>query len=93
MVVLQIEGHEGIQNLEAIMAVAGVDVLFVGPFDLSTVLGISGQLDHPLLLNTVGEIVERARANKIAVGIWMPTPRTGRPVDRARGAVDYRRQQ
>jgi 4-hydroxy-2-oxoheptanedioate aldolase len=74
MVVLQIEGQEGIENLDAIMAVAGVDVLFVGPFDLSTVLGISGQLDHPLLLETVGEIVQRAQAKQIAVGIWMPTP-------------------
>lgn len=79
MVVLQIEGHEGIQNLDAIMAVAGVDVLFVGPFDLSTVLGISGQLDHPLLLDTVGDIVQRARANNIAVGIWMPTPEQAGP--------------
>lgn len=79
MVVLQIEGHEGIQNLEAIMTVAGVDVLFVGPFDLSTVLGISGQLDHPLLLDTVGDIVQRARANNIAVGIWMPTPEQAGP--------------
>lgn len=83
MVVLQIEGHEGIQNLDAIMAVTGVDVLFVGPFDLSTVLGISGQLDHPLLLDTVGDIVQRARANNIAVGIWMPTPeQAGRWIER-----------
>jgi 4-hydroxy-2-oxoheptanedioate aldolase len=79
IVVLQIEGQEGIENLDAIMAVAGVDVLFIGPFDLSTVLGISGQLDHPLLLETVGEIVQRARANHIAVGIWMPTPEQAGP--------------
>jgi 4-hydroxy-2-oxoheptanedioate aldolase len=79
MVVLQIEGKEGIENLDAIMAVDGVDVLFVGPFDLSTVLGISGQLDHPLLLDTVGEIVRRARAKNIAVGIWMPTPEQAGP--------------
>jgi 4-hydroxy-2-oxoheptanedioate aldolase len=79
MVVLQIEGKEGIENLDAIMSVPGVDVLFVGPFDLSTVLGISGQLDHPLLLETVGEIVRRARANNIAVGIWMPTPEQAGP--------------
>jgi 4-hydroxy-2-oxoheptanedioate aldolase len=79
MVVLQIEGKEGIENLDAIMAVDGVDVLFVGPFDLSTVLGISGQLDHPLLVDTVGEIVRRARAKNIAVGIWMPTPEQAGP--------------
>ena len=79
LVVLQIEGQDGIANLEAIMAVPQVDVLFVGPFDLSTVLGISGQLDHPLLLETVGDIVRRARARHIAVGIWMPTPEQAGP--------------
>ncbi len=74
LVVLQIEGKEGLENLDAIMSVSGVDVLFIGPFDLSGSLGISGQLDHPLLLETVGEIVQRARAKNIALGIWMPTP-------------------
>ncbi|MFN8453270.1 MAG: aldolase/citrate lyase family protein [Anaerolineae bacterium] len=74
LVVLQIEGKEGIENLDAIMGVAGVDVLFIGPFDLSGALGISGQLDHPLLLDTAGDIVRRARSRHMAVGIWMPTP-------------------
>lgn len=79
LVVLQIEGQAGIDNLAAIMAVAGVDVLFIGPFDLSESLGISGQLDHPLLLETVGRVVAQARANQIAVGIWMPTPAQAGP--------------
>ncbi len=74
LVVLQIEGKEGIDSLDAIMSVEGVDVLFVGPFDLSESLGISGLLDHPLLLDTVAGIVQRAREQHIAVGIWMPTP-------------------
>lgn len=79
LVVLQIEGKEGIENLDAIMSVTGVDVLFVGPFDLSESLGISGQLDHPLLLDTVAEVVQRARAKNIALGIWMPTPEQAGP--------------
>ena len=74
LVVVQIEGREGLHNLDAIMAVDGVDVLFIGPFDLSTSLGISGQLDHPQLLAAVGDIVTRARARGIALGIWMPRP-------------------
>ncbi len=74
LVVLQIEGKQGLANLDEIMAEDGINVLFVGPFDLSESLGVSGQLDHPLLLSAVGEIVERARARHIALGIWMPTP-------------------
>jgi 4-hydroxy-2-oxoheptanedioate aldolase len=54
------------------MATDGVDVVFVGPFDLSAALGVSGQLDHPLLLETIGDIVRRVRASGLAVGIWMP---------------------
>jgi 4-hydroxy-2-oxoheptanedioate aldolase len=79
LVVLQIEGKDGIENLDAIMDVEGVDVLFVGPFDLSESLGISGQLDHPLLLDTVGDVVRRARAKGLALGIWMPTPEQAGP--------------
>lgn len=79
LLVLQIEGREGIQNLDEIMAVEGVDVLFIGPFDLSESLGVSGQLDHPLLLDTVGEVVQRAKAKGIALGIWMPKPEQVQP--------------
>jgi 4-hydroxy-2-oxoheptanedioate aldolase len=79
LVIVQIEGQEGIANLPQIMAVPGVDVLFIGPFDLSQALGVSGQLDHPLLLETVGSIVQQARGHGLAVGIWMPTAAQVRP--------------
>lgn len=82
IVMLQIEGQEGIDNLDTIMAVDGVDVLFVGPFDLSESLGISGQLEHPLLVETISDIVQRARAQGIALGIWMPRAnQVGRWID------------
>jgi 4-hydroxy-2-oxoheptanedioate aldolase len=74
LVVLQIEGKEGIENLDEIMAVDGVNVLFIGAFDLSESLGVSGQLTHPMLLDTIGGIVERAKAKDVALGIWMPEP-------------------
>ena len=74
MVVLQIEGKEGIDALDDIMSIEGVDVLFVGTFDLSESLGVSGQLDHPKLLDAVGDIVRRAREKQIALGLWMPKP-------------------
>jgi 4-hydroxy-2-oxoheptanedioate aldolase len=74
MVVLQIEGQEGIDQLDRIMSVEGVDVLFVGTFDLSESLGVSGQLDHPKLLDAVAHIVRRAREKEIALGLWMPKP-------------------
>ena len=74
MVVLQIEGKEGVEQLDSIMSVKGVDVIFVGTFDLSESLGVSGQLEHPRLLNAVEEIVIRARDRQVSVGLWMPKP-------------------
>ena len=74
LVVVQIEGADGVANLEEIMAVDGVDVIFIGTFDLSDSLGISGQLDHPLLLDTVGDVVQQASKHNVAVGMWMPAP-------------------
>lgn len=74
LLVLQIEGKEGIARLDEIMDVPGADVLFIGSFDLAASLGVSGQFDHPLLLDTVSDIVQRAKAKGIRLGIWMPTP-------------------
>jgi len=45
----QIETPEGVENAAEIAAVDGVDVLFVGPMDLTTNLGIPGQFDHPVI--------------------------------------------
>lgn len=47
LVIVQIETAPGIENLEAIAAVPGVDVLFVGPTDTSAALGHIGQIEHP----------------------------------------------
>lgn len=45
--VIQIETEEVLGSLDSIAAIEGVDVLFVGPMDLSMALGIFGQFDHP----------------------------------------------
>lgn len=74
LIVLQIEGKEGMKNLDEIMDVDGVDVLFIGAFDLAASLGVSGQLDHPSLLEAAGDIVDRAKERGRRLGIWMPTP-------------------
>jgi len=44
-----LETAEGVENCEAIAAVDGVDVLLIGSGDLTTDLGIPGQVDHPRL--------------------------------------------
>lgn len=50
VVCLLLETTEAVDNIDEICAVEGVDVLVIAPFDLSTALGVSGQLDHPTYL-------------------------------------------
>lgn len=45
--VMQIEHVDAIANLEEIIAVDGVDALFIGPYDLSGSMNVPGQMDHP----------------------------------------------
>jgi 2-keto-3-deoxy-L-rhamnonate aldolase RhmA len=60
IVIVQIENNRGVKNLREILSVEGVFGFIVGPYDLSSSLGIPGQLDHPLMLEKMKEI------NKIA---------------------------
>lgn len=61
LLVLQVEGTEGIENLDAILEVAGYDILFVGPYDLSQSLGIPGEIDHPQMRQTMAKVAQKAK--------------------------------
>ncbi|MEP7180855.1 MAG: aldolase/citrate lyase family protein [Betaproteobacteria bacterium] len=63
LVIAQIETTEGLANVEAIAAVPGIDVLWLGQFDLTNFMGIPGQFDHPDYLAAVDRIVAAAEAN------------------------------
>jgi 2-keto-3-deoxy-L-rhamnonate aldolase RhmA len=59
-VIVQIESIEGVNNLREIFSVEGIYGFIVGPYDLSSSLGIPGQLDHPLMIDTLRAINEVA---------------------------------
>lgn len=68
LVVIQVETRAGLENVAAIAAVPGVDVLFVGPNDLSASLGIFRQYDHPVFQDAVRRIRDAAREHGVAPG-------------------------
>jgi 2-keto-3-deoxy-L-rhamnonate aldolase RhmA len=57
LLIAQIETANGLANVEAIAAVEGIDVLWIGHFDLSNALGIPGQFDHPLFQDAVQQVL------------------------------------
>ena len=60
--ILNIESVPGMENLDEILQVEGVDGILVGPHDLSTSLEIPEQYDHPRFVAAVDEIIDKARA-------------------------------
>jgi len=72
LVVLQVEARLATSDLSSILAIDGLDVVFIGPYDLSTSLGLPGQFGHPKVREAISEIVNRAGERGVAVGIWVP---------------------
>ncbi|MBZ4190889.1 HpcH/HpaI aldolase family protein [Niabella beijingensis] len=60
-VVLQIEDPEPLEELEAIAALEGYDMLFFGPGDFSQGIGAPGDFNHPELLKARTRVAELAR--------------------------------
>jgi 4-hydroxy-2-oxoheptanedioate aldolase len=69
LVVAQVESPEGIENLEAIAGVEGVDVVFAGPTDLSAALGVIGQTKHPRVRDFLASFPGRVAACGKTAGI------------------------
>jgi 2-keto-3-deoxy-L-rhamnonate aldolase RhmA len=67
--VMQIETPEAVEAIDAIAAVDGADVLFVGPMDLSYNMGIPDELDHPRFAAALERVSASARAHGKAAGI------------------------
>jgi 2-keto-3-deoxy-L-rhamnonate aldolase RhmA len=63
LVIAQIETDEGLRNVEAIAAVPGIDVLWIGQFDLTNFLGIPAQFGHPEYLAAVDGVVAACAAH------------------------------
>ncbi len=72
--IVQVESEQALNCLDDIAVIDGVDVLFVGPSDLSMALGIFGQLDHPRFIDALKATVAAAKKAGKATGILMRNP-------------------
>jgi len=72
LIIAQIETAAGVENVEEIAAVAGIDVLWIGHNDLTNSMGIPGQFEHPDYLAAVERVLAACHANGKAAGM-MPT--------------------
>jgi len=74
--ICQIETRAGVENAAAIAAVEGVDLIFIGPMDLSADMGHLGEPDHPAVLEAIARV---ERATRAAGKLLGAIPTAGRP--------------
>jgi len=70
VLVAQVEGVEGIHNLDSILQVEGLDIAFIGPYDLSQALGIPAQVRHARVKEAMAGAVELAQKTGKRIGTY-----------------------
>jgi 2-keto-3-deoxy-L-rhamnonate aldolase RhmA len=81
-VAVQIEHADAVEEVERIAAVPDLDLLFIGPADLSQSMGIPGEWEHARMWQAVERVAKAARANGVP---WAILPRDA---DHARRCVE-----
>jgi 2-keto-3-deoxy-L-rhamnonate aldolase RhmA len=73
IIAIQIESLKAVTNVEEIISVPGVDIAFVGPFDLSVDMGIPGEINNIELAKAVHKVIHICEKHNIVVGIMQFT--------------------
>ena len=74
LLIAQIETAAGVQDVDAIARVEGIDCLWVGHFDLTNSMGIPGQFDNPEYTDAIERVVEACNRHGKAAGFMPTTP-------------------
>jgi 2-dehydro-3-deoxyglucarate aldolase/4-hydroxy-2-oxoheptanedioate aldolase len=73
-VIIQIEHFDAVRCVEKIAALKGLDMLFIGPADLSQSMGILGQWEHPQMTEAIQRVAKACAAANIAWSILPQSP-------------------
>jgi 4-hydroxy-2-oxoheptanedioate aldolase len=73
LVIAQIETPAAVEQLAAIIEVPDIDVIFIGPNDLSLSLGVPGDLQHPKVQQAFDTIISAVEKSDKALGILVPS--------------------
>lgn len=70
VIVLQAESQQAVDHIDEIAAVAGLDAVLVGPYDLSASLGHTGDLQHPKVQKAIKDIAQACHSHQTKLGIF-----------------------
>ena len=69
-----IENKLGLDNIKDILSVKGLDAILIGPYDLSASLGKTGEINNPLVEQSIEKIFDSCFHFSIPVGIHIVNP-------------------
>jgi 4-hydroxy-2-oxoheptanedioate aldolase len=78
LVAIHIETIQAVDALPDILAVEGIDVIFIGPTDLSHSLGVPGNVGHPSVQQAIDRIVDAVNGSNAALGIMVGNSKAAR---------------
>ena len=78
LLIIQVEGEQGVSNIDEILAIKGFDILFIGPYDLSQSLGVPGDITNKIVIDAIKRISAKAKKNKIILGTFCDTIETAK---------------
>ncbi len=82
LTVIHIEGERAVREIESIMETAGLDVIFLGPWDLSQSLGVPGKTKDPRVIELMEKVIALCKKKGVASGTFV------RFVDEAKYWID-----
>ena len=59
LVIVNLEGPDSLSNIEEIASVNGIDIIFIGVFDLSKTLGVPGEIQHPKVMESLDAAISK----------------------------------
>jgi 2-keto-3-deoxy-L-rhamnonate aldolase RhmA len=74
IIMAQIEHKDAVSNIDSILGVKGIDVIFIGPYDLSASMGLAGKVTHPEVVKAIELVKQRCKAASIPWGIFGAGP-------------------
>ncbi len=71
LTVIHIEGERAVREIEAIIQTPGIDVLFLGPWDLSQSLGVPGKTKDPRVVELMEKVIALCRKKGVVAGTFV----------------------
>jgi len=68
LLIAQVEGREGISNIDEILEIGGIDIVFLGLYDLSNYLNVPGELESAGLLRLFSDLAKKINEAGLVVG-------------------------